>query len=56
MLIQFPSEKREVRGFEALGIIHVVKASWLEDCEREKKEIPVLQRHSACDILPPKGC
>lgn len=56
MLIQFRSEKKEVRGFVALGVIHVVRATWLEDCEREKKEIPVLQRHSACDILLPKGC
>lgn len=48
-------EKKEVRGFVALGVIHVVRATWLEDCEREKKEIPVLQRHSACDILRPKG-
>ncbi|XP_024162832.1 DNA topoisomerase 2-binding protein 1 isoform X1 [Rosa chinensis] len=48
-------EKKEVRGFAALGVIHVVRATWLEDCDRDKKEIPVLQRHSACDILLPKG-
>ncbi|KAL6208329.1 hypothetical protein ACLB2K_019280 [Fragaria x ananassa] len=48
-------EKKEVRGFAACGVIHVVRATWLEDCDREKKEIPVLQQHSACDILLPKG-
>ncbi|KAM1022887.1 hypothetical protein ACFX13_044495 [Malus domestica] len=48
-------EKKEVRGLAALGVIHVVRTAWLEDCDREKKEIPVLQRHIAHDLLLPEG-
>lgn len=48
-------EKKEVRGLAALGIICVVRPSWLEDCDQEKKEIPVLQKHLAYDLLLPKG-
>jgi hypothetical protein len=51
----FLSEKKEVRSLAALGVIYVVKTAWLEDCDREKKEIPVLQRHIAYDLLLPKG-
>jgi len=39
----------------ALGVDYVVKTSWLEDCDREKKKVPVLQRYSAYDIVFPKG-
>ncbi|KAM7518765.1 hypothetical protein LguiB_017727 [Lonicera macranthoides] len=48
------SEKKEVRGLAALGVIYVVRTVWLEDCDREKKEIPVSQRHIASDLLLPK--
>ncbi|KAE8726181.1 Topbp1, putative isoform 3 [Hibiscus syriacus] len=48
------SEKKEVRSFAASGVIHVVKTNWLEDCDRQKKEIPVRQRHVANDLLLPK--
>ncbi|XP_035541604.1 DNA topoisomerase 2-binding protein 1-A [Juglans regia] len=48
------SEKKEVRSLAALGVIYVVKAAWLEDCNRDRKEIPVLQRHIAYDLLLPK--
>ena len=48
-------EKKDVRGLAAFGVIKVVKTAWLEDCDREKKEVPVLRRHSAHDLLLPKG-
>lgn len=47
-------EKKEVRSLAAFGVIHVVRTIWLEDCDREKKEIPVLPRHLASDLLLPK--
>ncbi|KAK9741001.1 hypothetical protein RND81_03G075200 [Saponaria officinalis] len=47
-------EKRELRGLAALGVIRIVKRNWLEDCDREKKEVPVVQKHIAYDILLPK--
>lgn len=55
LCLHFLSEKKEVRSLAALGVIYVVKTAWLEDCDREKKEIPVLQRHIAYDLLLPKG-
>ncbi|RDY12354.1 hypothetical protein CR513_02868, partial [Mucuna pruriens] len=48
-------EKKDVRSLAALGVIYVVKTSWLEDCDREKKEVPVLRRHIAYDIFHPKA-
>ncbi|XP_078433783.1 transcription coactivator isoform X2 [Wolffia australiana] len=48
------TEKKEVRHLAAYGVINVVKAVWLEDCEAMKKEVPVSQRHSACDLLLPR--
>ncbi|XP_042507747.1 DNA topoisomerase 2-binding protein 1-A-like isoform X2 [Macadamia integrifolia] len=48
------SEKKEVRGYAALGVIYVVRTSWLEDCDREKREVPVSQRHVASELLLPK--
>ncbi|KAI4320586.1 hypothetical protein MLD38_034048 [Melastoma candidum] len=48
------SEKKEVRGLASLGLIHVVRSSWLEDCDRERREVPVLQKHIADDLLLPK--
>ncbi|PIA47580.1 hypothetical protein AQUCO_01400310v1 [Aquilegia coerulea] len=46
------NEKKQIRHHAALGIIYVVKSTWLVDCDREKKELPVTQRH-VCDLLPP---
>ncbi|XP_022134020.1 DNA topoisomerase 2-binding protein 1 [Momordica charantia] len=48
-------EKKEVRDIAASGVIHVVRTTWLEDCDRQKKEIPVLGRHMAYDALIPKA-
>ncbi|XVE60277.1 hypothetical protein DITRI_Ditri05aG0115900 [Diplodiscus trichospermus] len=47
-------EKKEVRSLAASGVIHVVKTNWLEDCDCQKKEIPVRQSHVAYDLLLPK--
>ncbi|KAI8002190.1 DNA topoisomerase 2-binding protein 1-A [Camellia lanceoleosa] len=47
-------EKKEVRGLAALGVIYVVRTVWLEDCDRTKKEVPVLQRHIAYELFLPK--
>ena len=33
----------------------MVRSNWLEECDRQKKEIPVLGRHMAYDELIPKG-
>ncbi|KAG5525116.1 hypothetical protein RHGRI_031707 [Rhododendron griersonianum] len=44
-------EKKEVRGLAALGVIYVVRTTWLEDCDHEKKEVPVQRRHIAYDLL-----
>ncbi|KAK6939923.1 BRCT domain [Dillenia turbinata] len=48
------SEKKEIRALAALGVIHVVIKSWLEECDHQRKEIPVVQRHIAYDLLLPK--
>ncbi|KAL5719563.1 hypothetical protein ACHQM5_012319 [Ranunculus cassubicifolius] len=48
------NEKKEIRYHVALGMIYAVKAVWLEDCDREKKEVPVSQKHLP-DLLPPKA-
>ncbi|XP_020411354.1 DNA topoisomerase 2-binding protein 1 [Prunus persica] len=57
IVVGTPSEiqKKEVRGFAALGVIHVVRTTWLDDCDREKKEIPVLPKHIAYDLVLPEG-
>ncbi|KAK1437587.1 hypothetical protein QVD17_03381 [Tagetes erecta] len=47
-------EKKEVRSLSAMGVINVVKTVWLEDCEREKKEVIVQRIHAAYDLLLPK--
>ncbi|XP_043703207.1 DNA topoisomerase 2-binding protein 1-A-like isoform X3 [Telopea speciosissima] len=49
------SEKKEVRGYAALGVIYMVRASWLEDCDREKKEVTVSLKHVASDLLLPRA-
>ncbi|XP_052203477.1 uncharacterized protein LOC127808852 [Diospyros lotus] len=46
-------EKKDIRGLAALGVIYVVRTLWLEDCVREKKEVPVLRRHMAYDLILP---
>uniref|UniRef100_A0A7N1A2N6 BRCT domain-containing protein n=1 Tax=Kalanchoe fedtschenkoi TaxID=63787 RepID=A0A7N1A2N6_KALFE len=48
-------EKKEIRSLTASGVIKVMRANWLEDCDRLKKEIPVLQKHTGHDILLPRG-
>ncbi|CAI0393263.1 unnamed protein product [Linum tenue] len=47
-------EKRELRSLAASGVIYVVKTTWLEDCDREKREVPVLRQHVAYELLLPK--
>ncbi|XP_010269063.1 PREDICTED: DNA topoisomerase 2-binding protein 1-A isoform X2 [Nelumbo nucifera] len=49
------NEKKEVRRLVALGVIYAVRTAWLEDCDRERKEVPVSQRHAAYDLILPKG-
>ncbi|XP_010428809.1 PREDICTED: DNA topoisomerase 2-binding protein 1-like isoform X2 [Camelina sativa] len=48
------SEKREVRSIAASGVVQVVTPSWLEDCDREKKEIPVHQLYTATHLILPR--
>ncbi|KAK3007232.1 hypothetical protein RJ639_015853, partial [Escallonia herrerae] len=48
------TEKKEVRALAALGVIYVVRSIWLEECDYGKKEIPVLRRHMALDLILPK--
>ncbi|XP_047329288.1 DNA topoisomerase 2-binding protein 1 [Impatiens glandulifera] len=47
-------EIKEIRSLAAMGILYVVRNLWLGECDREKKEVPVLQRHIAHDVLIPK--
>ncbi|KAL9449738.1 hypothetical protein AB3S75_011629 [Citrus x aurantiifolia] len=56
IVVGTPSEadKREIRSLASLGIIQVVKSTWLEDCDCERREISILQRHVAYDLLLPK--
>lgn len=49
------SEKKDIRDLTASGVIKVVRANWLEDCDRLKKEITVLPRHTGYDLLLPRG-
>ncbi|XP_039776274.1 DNA topoisomerase 2-binding protein 1-A-like isoform X7 [Panicum virgatum] len=44
-------EKKEVRRLAAWGVINVVKVTWLEDCNREKKEVKVSPTHVATELL-----
>ncbi|VYS51306.1 unnamed protein product [Arabidopsis thaliana] len=48
------SEKREARSVAASGVIQVVIPSWLEDCDREKKEIPVHNIYTANHLILPR--
>jgi len=45
------SEKKEVRRLAAWGVINVVKVTWLEDCNRAKKEVKVSPTHMATELL-----
>ncbi|RHN77893.1 putative BRCT domain-containing protein [Medicago truncatula] len=47
-------EKKDVRSIAAQSVIFVVKTSWLEDCDRQKRQVPVLGRHTANDLVLPK--
>ncbi|KAF8711199.1 hypothetical protein HU200_029215 [Digitaria exilis] len=44
-------EKKEVRRLAAWGVINVVKVTWLEDCNRAKKEVKVSPTHVATELL-----
>ncbi|GKA91518.1 dual specificity protein phosphatase PHS1 isoform X2 [Tanacetum coccineum] len=48
------SEKEEEKSLSAMGMINVVRTVWLEDCECQKKELPVHHRHVAYGLLLPK--
>ncbi|OVA14610.1 BRCT domain [Macleaya cordata] len=48
------NERKEVRRYAASAVIYVVRTVWLDDCDREKKEIPVSQRHIVSDLLLPR--
>lgn len=39
----------------ASGVIQVVTPSWLEDCDREKKEIPIHKIYAAHNLILPRG-
>ncbi|CAN1234553.1 NAD kinase 2, chloroplastic [Linum perenne] len=44
-------EKKELRSLAASGVINVVRKTWLEDCDREKREIPIQGQHMAYELL-----
>ncbi|CAD6254379.1 unnamed protein product [Miscanthus lutarioriparius] len=44
-------EKKEVRRLAAWGVINIVKVTWLEDCNRAKKEVKVSPMHIATELL-----
>ena len=48
-------EIKEIRSLAAFGVISIVKTSWLEECIKRKKEVPVSQGHIAYDLLLQKG-
>ncbi|MCI40061.1 DNA topoisomerase 2-binding protein 1-like, partial [Trifolium medium] len=48
-------EREDVKSIAARGAVYVVKTSWLEDCDRENKQVPVLRRYNAYDLVFPKG-
>ena len=45
------SEKKEVRRLAAWGVINVVKVTWLEDCNKAKKEVKVSPTHMATELV-----
>lgn len=48
------SEKKEARSVAASGVVHVVTPNWLEDCDREKKEIPIHKIYTAHNLILPR--
>ncbi|XP_010521303.1 PREDICTED: DNA topoisomerase 2-binding protein 1-A-like [Tarenaya hassleriana] len=48
------SEKRQARSVAASGVIQVVTTSWLEDCDRGRKEILVYQKYTAHNLILPR--
>ncbi|CAO2152825.1 unnamed protein product [Urochloa humidicola] len=44
-------EKKEVRRLASWGVINVVKVTWLEDCNRAKREVKVAPTHVATELL-----
>uniref|UniRef100_A0A804MJJ0 BRCT domain-containing protein n=1 Tax=Zea mays TaxID=4577 RepID=A0A804MJJ0_MAIZE len=44
-------EKKEVRRLAAWGVINIVKVTWLEDCNKAKKEVKVSSMHIATELL-----
>ncbi|KAL5204766.1 hypothetical protein ABZP36_009637 [Zizania latifolia] len=44
-------EKKKVRRLAAWGVINVVKSTWLEDCNKAKKEVKVSPTHVASELL-----
>lgn len=56
IIVGAPSEieKKEARSLAASGVIQVVRTNWLEDCDHERKEVPICRRHIAYDLLLPK--
>lgn len=55
MIFFVSRERKEVRKYASWGVINVVRTVWLEDCDQERKEIPVTERHIVSDLLLPKG-
>ncbi|XP_020107037.1 DNA topoisomerase 2-binding protein 1-A isoform X2 [Ananas comosus] len=53
IIVGTPSEveKKEVRRLASWGIINVVKATWLEECDQVKTEVTVSSRHIASELL-----
>lgn len=51
VLICLDREKKEVRRLAAWGVINIVKVTWLEDCNKAKKEVKVSPMHIATELL-----
>ncbi|KAJ3671664.1 hypothetical protein LUZ60_007743 [Juncus effusus] len=47
-------EKAEVRRLAVCGVINVVRAAWLEECDKRKREVLVSPLHSASDLISSK--
>ncbi|KAK8948021.1 hypothetical protein KSP40_PGU007126 [Platanthera guangdongensis] len=48
-------EKKDVRRLASCGVINVVNATWLEESDQAKRELPVSSRHHSCAFMIPKG-
>jgi hypothetical protein len=53
--LYFYRERWDIVRTVGQGVNYAVKTSWLEDCDREKKRVPALQKYSAYDLVFPKG-